>query len=122
MAETRIISDFPPQDGKDYECQCARCGSSADFIRCENCDDGFDGHDCGEDCCACAYPEDNVVCDICHGHCGWYACMSSPEWCKENPMDGREDIGRGNIEWFEVDRGEYDDDLSEEWGRQRDGR
>lgn len=103
MAETfTIIARVPPEDGREWDCQCARCGSSADHERCDQCDEGYDGHDCGEDCCMCRYPEDNMICDICNGHGGWYRCLSSPEWCKANPLPGRESVERGNIEWFVV--------------------
>jgi len=35
---------------------------------CPNCGGtGYSSHECGEDCCACAYPEDNVICDWCDG-------------------------------------------------------
>lgn len=100
-----MIQDYPPSPslpGENYECQCARCGSSCDWQRCEECEDGYDGHDCGEDCCMCLYPEENVLCQICRGHEGWYVCLSSPEWCKANPLPGREGIERGEIEWFAV--------------------
>jgi len=95
-----ILGKRPPQDGKQYDCQCARCGSSMDWHRCDNCEDGYDGHDCGEDCCCCAFPEENVICQYCEGQEGWYRCLSSSEFCKENPLPGRETIERGNIEWF----------------------
>jgi hypothetical protein len=96
-----IIQDFPPADGREYDCQCARCGSSADYQQCEQCaGDGYDHHDCGEDCCMCMYPEDNVPCDICGGRGGWYRCMSSREYCEANSLPGRQHIGRGKIEWF----------------------
>ena len=52
-------SDHEP-DG-DWE-DCDVCGG-----------DGYDGHECGEDTCACAWPQDNVVCDTCGGKGGWYA-------------------------------------------------
>ena len=29
-----------------------------------------------------------------------YWCLSSPEWCEANPMDGRDSVERGEIEWF----------------------
>lgn len=32
----------------------------------------FVDHDCGEDVCCCAFPEDNVTCDLCDGDGGWY--------------------------------------------------
>lgn len=49
--------------GEDEECQCARCGSS--------CSPEVTGYGCG----------DGVVV---------YVCLSSPEWCKSNPIRGRE--------------------------------
>lgn len=46
--------------------------SDLPWIDCWNCGgEGYSDHDCGEDCCACLYPEDNVVCDICNGEGGW---------------------------------------------------
>ena len=96
------ISPRPPADDHAYECQCARCGSSCDWVQCENCDDGYDGHDCGEDCCACAEPEENMLCQICDGYSGWWACMSSAKHCIENPTPDGEGLARGKIEWFKV--------------------
>lgn len=90
--------------GHEIDVQCARCGSSVDTERCDHCEDGFDGHDCGEDCCMCRYPEDNVPCDYCDGTGVWRRCMSSPEWCEANPVPGREDVPRGKIEWYTVER------------------
>lgn len=71
------------------DCQCARCGSSASFASCPNCEHGLSGHDCGEDCCACVHPEPNVPCDYCGGSGGAWHCISSPAWCKANPLVGR---------------------------------
>lgn len=45
-----------------------------ELVDCYNCEDGFSHHDCGEDCCACLYPVENVQCDICYGKGGWRAC------------------------------------------------
>jgi len=54
---------------------CPRCGCCEMFWQeCENCEDGYSSHDCGEDTCCCADPIDNVVCDICRGACGWWRC------------------------------------------------
>jgi hypothetical protein len=97
-----FIADHPPYDGQEYDCQCARCGSSMHYERCDQCEDGFDGHDCGEDCCVCLYPEDNMTCDICDGRGGWYRCFASPEWCAANPLPGREKMERSTPEWFVV--------------------
>jgi len=94
------IGPFPPNDGKEWDYQCARCGSTADFLECEACGgEGVSGHDCGEDCCCCEDPEDNIRCDICNGACGWYVCLSTEEWCEQNPYTDPP-RGRGQIEWF----------------------
>lgn len=100
MPSKSVISDRPPHDGRDWDCQCARCGSSCDWTDCGQCDDGYSDHDCGDDCCCCLYPEPNVVCDLCDGYGGWYTCLSGGEWCKANPLEGRENVDRGKIEWF----------------------
>lgn len=57
---------------------CPKCGHEA-YERMCGCDEGYDGHDCGEDVCCCLDPEENGVCDECEGHgyhvwcrrCGW---------------------------------------------------
>ena len=97
-----VIMHVHPDDGQDWQAQCARCGSSMDWQECENCDgEGLSGHDCGEDCCCCADPEEpNVPCGICGGHGGWNRCLSAPEWCQAHPMPGREDIESGLPEWY----------------------
>ncbi len=98
-----FIQDRPPQDGKSYDCQCARCGSSCDWSECEHCGgEGVDGHECGEDCCCCADPEENIQCDICVGHGGFWECLSGVKYCLANPLPGRENQERGDAEWFEV--------------------
>jgi hypothetical protein len=93
--------DHMPQDGREYDVQCARCGSSAGFEGCEHCGGhGFSGHDCGEDSCCCLYPHDNVVCEICDGEGGWSICLSSEAYCEANPLPGREHVKRGAVEYF----------------------
>lgn len=55
---------------------CKRCKCcSTDWQDCYNCEDGFSDHDCGEDCCCCLDPVDNVRCDICGGKGGWAGCL-----------------------------------------------
>jgi hypothetical protein len=54
------------------DCQCARCGSSADFLRCGEC--GGEG------------------CNECNDFGGAWHCISSPKWCEENPIVGRENV------------------------------
>lgn len=107
MNRETFIGDHPPDSfyraGVEIDCQCARCGSSIDSERCEFCEDGFYGHDCGEDCCPCLHPEENVPCVYCGGTAVWHRCMSSPEWCGANPLPGRERVQRGTVEWFTVE-------------------
>lgn len=100
------ISDHPPPEmyapGVEIDCQCARCGSSLEIESCDYCEDGYDGHDCGEDCCCCLHPEENVECQFCDGTGRWVRCCSSEEWCQANPLPGRENVERGAIEWFTI--------------------
>lgn len=108
----RIIADQPSPEmyrtGENLDCQCARCGSSCDYERCYNCDEGSLGSDCIDDLCHggdCIHGDSGFIpCDTCNGAGGWNTCMSSPEWCKANPLPGRESIERGAIEWFTVER------------------
>lgn len=72
--------------------QCARCGSSVEWLDCSNCDDGYSHHDCGEDSCCCLYPDNNVRCDWCRGVGGSWHCVSPPEYCQAHPIKGREHI------------------------------
>lgn len=96
-----------PNDGREYDCQCARCGSSMEWDECEMCGgEGMDDHDCGEDCCACADPEPNVPCQWCDGQGGRLCCLSGFEWCEANPLPGREDKTRNTPEWYVVERDE----------------
>lgn len=100
----KVIAKHPTAEmyrsGQEIDCQCARCGSSMDYERCDQCEDGYSHHDCGEDCCPCLDPEPNVVCDQCDGDGGWHTCLSSPEWCEANPLPGRENVKRGTTEWY----------------------
>lgn len=55
---------------------CPDCGGPAVWVECYKCEDGFIGHECGEDSCCCLNPEYNVRCDICGGDQGWTACYN----------------------------------------------
>ena len=81
---------------------CARCGSLCDWVVCWDCGgNGYTHHDCGEDVCCCLYQEDNVVCETCGGERGWWRCLAAREWCEANPLPGREDVERGNVEMIQ---------------------
>jgi hypothetical protein len=60
--------------------ECKEHGAELTWANCGNCFEGYTGHDCGEDCCCCLYPEDNVICDICDGEGGFFLCpVCSPK-------------------------------------------
>lgn len=102
IAGTEFL-EKPEHDGAQWENQCARCGSSMHWEDCEQCDeDGMSGHDCGEDCCCCLDPEENMICDTCDGEGGWWMCLSDDEWCNAHPLPGREHVQRGRVEWFRI--------------------
>jgi hypothetical protein len=101
----KVIAEYPPAEmyapDLEIDCQCARCGSSASSEECLDCGgDGVDGHDCGDDCCCCLHPEDNMECQYCRGQGVYHVCLSSSEFCQANPLPGRENVERGAIEWF----------------------
>jgi hypothetical protein len=82
---------------------CGRCGSSISFEECEHCGgEGVTSHDCGEDCCCCLDPEDNVACGACGGSGAFPLCLSSPEWCEGHPLPGREATKCSTPESFTV--------------------
>ena len=96
---------FHPNDGREWEVQCARCGSSLDFDPCFQCGgSGFDDHDCGDDCCCCADPDDDVQCEACGGRGSYPVCASEHSgWCKANPKPGRENTPVSTPEWYTFD-------------------
>jgi hypothetical protein len=104
-----IISKFPPSDGRNWECQCARCGSSADFETCSMCggdgwvDDRDGWYDDDEDDADDDMDGDSM-CQSCASHGGGYRCLSSPKFCQDNPIAGREATKRGLFEWFIVEQ------------------
>ena len=76
MKRLRLVRRRPgllPPNEPDPACKV--CGHEMDRVVCWQCGgEGVDGHDCGEDCCCCLYPEDNETCDICGGAGAWWAC------------------------------------------------
>lgn len=91
MSTTRIEGGIEwytiNRDGYDEEeCQCARCGSSAGFARCCNCDEGWIEDDDWQD------PGRLYRCDWCRGTGGSWHCISPPYYCKAHPLPGREHI------------------------------
>jgi hypothetical protein len=55
---------------------CPRCGCCEMVSEeCEQCEDGLAGHDCGEDCCCCEFPEPNLRCQFCNGRGYFLMCL-----------------------------------------------
>lgn len=86
------------EHGDDWDCQCARCGSSAVHVVCYNCggDDEALGSDCIDDLChggECIHGDSGFIrCDICRGKGGWWRCCSGREYCDAHPMPDRESV------------------------------
>jgi hypothetical protein len=99
MSTEKVISSLPPRDGREWDCQCARCGSSCVWYDCDNCGgEGYVESDDWQD------DEDEMYqCEWCRTTGGHWACCSSPDWCEAHPNDGREMVQRGKIEWFTFD-------------------
>jgi hypothetical protein len=101
VAIRSVIADYPPRDGREWDCQCARCGSSCSRVDCWECFGECDP-ECGQ-------------CSECRGRGGWWACLSSLEWCRANPIKRRENVAHGEIEWFVV----VSDVVNQQQGEQR---
>lgn len=101
-----VVGASHPQDGREWDCQCARCGSSLEWHECSACGgEGITGP--GE-----LYEQDPLwydmddyeTCHQCGGEASFQSCLSSEEWCKTHPLKGRENIESGTPEWFVVNR------------------
>lgn len=54
---------------------CPSCGREQEWEECD-CEDGYVGHDCGEDTCCCLDPEPNEKCGTCGGDGGYWVCTN----------------------------------------------
>ena len=76
--------------------QCARCGSSADWMLCDDCDfTGYEEYDDGDGIVPDMHSR---PCFTCGGEGGWARCLSDAKWCEDHPIPGREATPRGRIE------------------------
>ena len=59
---------------------CPICGSDMTWESCWQCGGEGGFHDCGEDCCCCEDPENdlNEPCEECKGQGGYLQCASLP--------------------------------------------
>ena len=96
----KVIAPWPPRDGREWDVQCARCGSSCVFEDCDYCGgEGYNESDDWQDDEDALYP-----CDVCRTRGGHWACCSGAEWCEAHPNEGREATPRGALEWFTFDK------------------
>jgi hypothetical protein len=104
VACSALFGDSPPRDGREYDCQCARCGSSVEWEQCGAC--GGEGitapGELYEQDPLWYDPDDYQNCHQCDGDASWGICCSGAEWCEAHPLPGREAVKRGTIEWFPV--------------------
>jgi hypothetical protein len=107
-----VIGNIVP--GDDWECQCARCGSSIQFDPCASC--GGDGWtEPGE-----LYEQDPLwydqndteACPDCDGEGSFAICISSRRWCQTHASVGRGKYPRHTVEWFHVGYPETSDTIS----------
>ena len=99
MSADSVIARRPPDDGQEWDAQCARCGSSVVHLGCPTC--GGDGFVFDDDDPDWRQPGGDR-CPDCAG--GWQECGSGVEWCKAHPMVSREGVDPGAIEWFVTTR------------------
>jgi hypothetical protein len=107
-----VIARVPPNDGREWDSQCARCGSSLTHESCYAC--GGEGFvDCYDEDPLWYDEDDFRTCDVCGGTGGWLRCLSTfgedeqpqgKSWCEEHPLPGREDVSPNAAEWFTLDR------------------
>lgn len=102
MPADTVIAPYPPEDGREWESQCARCGSSTTFVECDACGgDGYTAPGALHEMDPLWYDsDDDEPCGVCRGAGGWARCLSSEEWCSANPRPGREGLAQGTVEWF----------------------
>src|SRR5262245_57561719 len=64
-------------------CECCSLSSES----CDQCGgDGVYGHDCGEDTCYCADPDEPTEsCDICGGEGGFMVCLGGCDFDRKQP-------------------------------------
>lgn len=106
MADTTdsVIGLEHPNDGRDWECQCGRCGASLEWVECEACGgEGITGPgELYEQDPLWYDPDDYENCHQCGGQASFPRCLSSLAWCQANPIQGREAIAISTPEWFIV--------------------
>src|SRR5258706_1780384 len=100
VAETRVVRsiEWYMVPGAPEQPQCARCGSSVEWLDCSECaGEGHHGSAGWDDLChgneECIYgDEDTIPCDFCGREGGSLHCGSGPGWCIDHSLPLRESI------------------------------
>jgi len=94
----KVVAPLPPRDGREWDVQCARCGSSCVYEDCDYC--GGEGYNESDD-----WQDDDrlIRCDVCRTRGGHWTCCSTAEYCEGHPNPGRESTTRGTLELFTFD-------------------
>lgn len=100
----QVVGHDHPNDGRQWECQCARCGSSLAWESCNVCGgEGITGPgELHEEDPLWYDPDDYEPCSQCGGVAAWPVCLSTPEWCEANALPGRTGMKCSTPEWFVV--------------------
>lgn len=85
--KTQSYIGNPPDDERCYHHRCARCGLSLTWEDCVNC--------AGE-----GVIEDGVECDMCDGDGAIAMCIEDEEYCRANPLPGRESVLSHTVEYI----------------------
>jgi hypothetical protein len=82
MSEPRDESAGIPEPLENYYVfpACEICSAEMERVECWHCGGEGGFHDCGEDCCCCLYPEDNLneACQECRGEGSYWQCPNVP--------------------------------------------
>jgi len=63
-------------DKDGHNVWCKKCKGQVEWEECQDCEDGYSAHDCGEDTCCCVNQEKNVECQTCKRQEGWWRCYA----------------------------------------------
>lgn len=90
-----------PRDGREYDTQCARCGSSLVFEACETCNgEGEVEYDCDP---LEELDDGDSTCPDCEGERCFPVCLASEQWCMAHPLEGRALVERSTPEYFAIE-------------------
>lgn len=100
MTINKAIGERPPNDGRWYDANCARCGSSTTSQECDSCGGQGVTVDLADEFSFCELEPNKSICQSCGGLGRFYICDRQRLECEAMPIAGREQYARGVIEWI----------------------